>query len=130
MDRVEFGDDRTFFLERRLSRWPALCKVVIDDTGVMGYACGRRGGGLVSVGPMVVKGGGEQAAALLGSVTRAVGGRELLLGVLETNTSALECLESLGFRAAADPPWRMVLGEDIGLGQSPYCYAIGSAAKG
>ena len=54
----------------------------------------------------------------------------LRIGVLETNTKAIELLRSLNMEESPDPPWRMVLGPKGNLGLSDQLYAIGSAAKG
>jgi hypothetical protein len=52
------------------------------------------------------------------------------IGVLETNGRAGDLLRSLGLDEHPAPPWRMVWGDDAGLGAAPELYANGSSAKG
>jgi hypothetical protein len=49
---------------------------------------------------------------------------------LESNQKACDLLRALGFEELPDSPWRMALGTSEDLGNSPLCYAVGSAAKG
>jgi hypothetical protein len=129
MDKQTFGADRTFFLERRLSLYPELCKVLDCNGEISGYIVGRRGLNSVAAGPWVVRPEAPSAAALLESLAAEVQDARISLGVLETNGRALEIIRSLGLVERPDPPWRMVLGSGE-LGTSPQLYAIGSAAKG
>jgi hypothetical protein len=101
-----------------------------QNGSVNGFMSGRRGFEMVTAGPLACEGHRDQAAALVQAVARATGDRRLLVGVLESSAVGIELLSSLGFARGDDPPSRMVLGEDTGLGASPRCLAIGSAAKG
>jgi ribosomal protein S18 acetylase RimI-like enzyme len=129
IDRQAFGADRAFFLQRRLSLYPELCKVLDCNGEISGYIAGRRGLNSISAGPWIVRPEAPSAAALLESLAAEVQDARISLGVLETNGRALEIIRSLGLVERPDPPWRMVRGAGK-LGASPQLYAIGSAAKG
>jgi hypothetical protein len=129
LDREAFGQDRRFFLQRRLALYPALCKVLLRGGTVAGYVMGRAREGLVAIGPWVVRPEVERPADLLESLALETGDR-LGLGVLETNQAAAETLRALGLDERPDPPWRMALGPSRDLGTSPMAYAVGSAATG
>jgi ribosomal protein S18 acetylase RimI-like enzyme len=130
LDCEAFGQDRRFLLERRLTLYPELCKVLVRYGKVTGYVMGRQRPGMVAVGPWVVRSDAERPANLLEGL--APDGDEVSfgLGVLETNQAAAETVRALGFAERADPPWRMALGPSSDLGTSPMAYAIGSPATG
>jgi ribosomal protein S18 acetylase RimI-like enzyme len=130
IDRTAFGADRCFFLERRLSRQPELCRVLEDGGEIAGFIMGRRIDDFVWIGPWVVQPGVERPGDLLESLAAAGGEASLGLGLLETASEAMATVRSFGFAERPDPPWRMVLGPAAQLGASPGCFAIGSAAKG
>jgi ribosomal protein S18 acetylase RimI-like enzyme len=131
LDQAAFGADRRFFLERRLSLQPELCRVLEDGGEIAGFIMGRRIDDFVWIGPWVVRPGVERPGDLLESLAAEAGGEVSLgLGVLETAAEALATVRALGFVERLDPPWRMVLGPAAPLGASPGCFAIGSAAKG
>jgi ribosomal protein S18 acetylase RimI-like enzyme len=130
IDRRAFGADRGFFLRRRLTLYPELCRVVNKNRNVAGFALGRRGQGLVSIGPLVGEQAGVNPAMLLEDIALYAGAVDLRLGILETNTVAVKTAKSLGFAELPNPPWRMVLGSSSNLGASNQCFAIGSPAKG
>lgn len=130
LDRAAFGADRRFFLAWRLRQHPALCQVLELDGEIRGFLIGRDGEGVISAGPWVVQAGVPHPERLLESLAVQAGGRTIGLGVLEANEVATATLRALGFGERANPPWRMVLGSDRGLGTGPMCYAIGSPAKG
>ncbi len=129
IDSQAFGADRTFFLRRRLSLYPELCKVLICNGEISGYIVGRRGWNSVSAGPWLVRPEVPGAAALLESLAAEVPDGRISLGMLEMNRQAVATIRALGLVERPDPPWRMVLGAGE-LGASPQLYAIGSAAKG
>jgi hypothetical protein len=130
MDRRAFGADRRFFLERNLSLYPELGKVIECDGQLTGFIMGRRGNHLVSAGPWIVQPRLQRPSDLLESLAAEVGGAKLRVGLLETNSEAAATLRRLGLTEHPDPPWRMVLGPSNHLGLSNQAYAIGSAAKG
>jgi ribosomal protein S18 acetylase RimI-like enzyme len=132
IDRVAFGADRSFFLERRLALQPGLCRVLEKDGGeIAGFVMAKRIDDFVWIGPWVVRPGVERPGDLLEGLAAAAGGEVALgLGVLETATEAMATVRSFGFAERVDAPWRMALGPSAELGTSPGCFAIGSAAKG
>jgi GNAT superfamily N-acetyltransferase len=136
LDRLAFGADRGFFLERRLAGDPALCKVLEQDGQIAGFMLGRRTEGLVSIGPWVARPEVKRPADLLESLAGEAGEAAIGLGVLETNRAAADTVRALGLAERAAPPWRMALGPSgasenpDALGASPLAYAVGSPAKG
>jgi ribosomal protein S18 acetylase RimI-like enzyme len=129
LDREAFGQDRRFLLERRLTLYPELCKVLLCDGKVAGYVMGRQRPGMVAVGPWVVRPDVERPVDLLESLALEAEDN-LGLGVLETNHAATRAVRALGLVERADPPWRMALGPSSDLGTSPMAYAIGAPATG
>jgi predicted N-acetyltransferase YhbS len=130
LDQEAFGADRSFFLERRWRRFPALSRVLELDGQLAGFALATRVDDLAAVGPWVVRPEVERPAALLESIALAAPGCTLGLGVLESNPAAVLTARALGLSERDDPPLRMVVGPDRGLSSSPMAYAIGSPAKG
>lgn len=130
LDREAFGADRRFFLERNLALYPEFARVIKRRGEVAGFIMGRRGHGVVSAGPWIVRPGLERPADLVESLAAKAGGIKLRLGVLETNTEAVAICRRLGLPEQPGAPWRMVLGPSGRLGLSRLAYAIGSAAKG
>jgi hypothetical protein len=130
LDKGSFGADRSFFLRRRLEFFPELSYVIVHSGRVTGFILGRGGKDWVAAGPWVVEKLVENPVALLNAFALEAGDRPISVGVLDTNQQACELVRSLGFVPRSDSPWRMVLGRPGGLGTSPQCYAVGSAAKG
>jgi ribosomal protein S18 acetylase RimI-like enzyme len=130
LDTQAFGDDRRFFLRRRLAQHPQLCRVMEEQGRINGFIMGRRGPGFFTAGPWVSTSSAGQAAALLHSLTFESGEQAIEVGVLDANSAAVQLLRSLGFVERPDSPWRMLRGEDGTPGLSSLAYAIGSAAKG
>jgi ribosomal protein S18 acetylase RimI-like enzyme len=130
LDRVSFGEDRSFFLQRRLDIYPKLSYVLLQNEGITGYILGREGEDWVSAGPWVVEPDAAHPLELLRAFALEAGNRPISLGILDTNQRACELLLSAGFERFANSPWRMALGASKDVGTSPRCYAIGSAAKG
>jgi ribosomal protein S18 acetylase RimI-like enzyme len=130
LDRQAFGADRGFFLARRLSIFPELSQVLQNDIRIVGFIMGRRGQGWVVAGPRVVAPDVVNPLPLLESLADVVGQVSISIGILSSNTQALETVHSLGFTENPNSPWRMALGPDNDLGASNQCIAVGSAAKG
>jgi len=130
LDRAAFGDDRSFFLQRRLALYPELSKVLETAGRLAGFILGRHGPGWAMAGPWVVQPDVQHPEWLLESLATDAGPATLGVGVLEMNTHAVDILRSSGLAERPECPWRMVLGTD-GVGSaSKQLYAIGSAAKG
>jgi ribosomal protein S18 acetylase RimI-like enzyme len=130
LDQEAFGTDRGFFLQRRLYLYPELSKVLECRGKVVGFILGRRGLDWAAVGPWVVGPGVEDPLHLLQSLALEMEGITTGVGVLETNTAAIQILASCGLAERPACPWRMVLGSEGHVGTSSQLYAIGSAAKG
>ena len=130
LDRVAFGADRSFFLERRLAQNPDLCLVLEDQSGMRGFIMGRRAGESVSAGPWIAAPGSPHPASLLESLACQAGATTLKFGMLGSNPGALASIESFGLDENPASPWRMVLGEPGLPGEPSQIYAIGSPAKG
>jgi hypothetical protein len=130
LDHRSFGADRDFFLRRRLELFPELSYVKMDKGRVSGFILGRGGNDWLAVGPWVVEESVQNPAELLSTFAIEAHHRPISIGILETNPQACEMMQSFGFMARTDSPWRMALGESSDLGTSLNCYAVGSAAKG
>ena len=130
LDRQAFGDERGFFIRRRLERFPQLCKVLVENGRLRGYISGRRGEGFMTAGPWVVAEGVADPLALLLSLAFEASEAVVSIGMLESNTRAVELARRLGLAVRSDSPWRMAHGPDDDLGRSPQCLAGGTAAKG
>jgi len=129
LDRDFFGDDRSFFLRRRLERFPRNCLVAERDGEMRGWIMARPGDNLLAVGPWaaIVP---EEAGPLLEHLASEHGSEAMRVGVLDRNAGAVRLLRSWpGFQEGIHS-WRMVHGPSERLGDHPALYAIGSGAKG
>jgi len=54
IDKELFGDNRDFFLERRITLYPDYCFILDMANKINGYIMARPGSGVVSVGPWVM----------------------------------------------------------------------------
>ena len=130
LDNRSFGADRRFFLRRRFESFPELSYVMADQGLVSGYILGRGGKEWLALGPWVMEEEGENPEVLLNAFALEAKGRNISIGILDTHQKACELVQTSGFIARPDSPWRMALGESINLGTSRRCYAVGSSAKG
>jgi GNAT superfamily N-acetyltransferase len=130
LDKRSFGEDRSFFLRHRLKLYPQLGYVMENKGTVFGFILGRAGPGWLSAGPWVVEEWVTNPLELLYAFAHESNNMPISLGVLDTHQRACTLLQSLGFMAQPDSPWRMALGIAQNLGTSACCYAVGSAAKG
>ncbi len=130
LDQVSFGEDRSFFLQRRMDLFPHLSFVLVEAGQMTGFILGREGPGWTAAGPWVVKADSVSALELLHAFALEAGDRSISLGILAANQRSLQSVQSIGFEPNPDSPWRMALGPSSDLGASPNCLAIGSAAKG
>ena len=129
LDREFFGDDRSFFLRRRLEKFPRLCLLAERDGAIRGWIMARPGDGLLAVGPWAALAPGE-AAPLLEHLASEHGAEALRLGVLDRNSEAVSLLRSWPGLQEGIHSWRMQRGPQEGLGEHAALYAIGSGAKG
>jgi ribosomal protein S18 acetylase RimI-like enzyme len=132
LDRRLFGENRSYFLARRLRLYPDLCHVLSCGGAVAGYIVGRRGEGWQSAGPWVAAESvpPTESVKLLESFAYHLGNLSFGMGVLEANAAAVALVRALGFEERADYCWRMANGPAEDLGMAPGCLAIGSAATG
>ncbi|UCG50808.1 MAG: GNAT family N-acetyltransferase [Candidatus Latescibacterota bacterium] len=130
IDRDLYGDDRGFFLRRRLELFSRLNLVLEIDGRLCGYIMAHPGNGVLSVGPWAVFDCQEKAKLLLEAAASEAGGQPLRIGVLESSTAAVDLIESIGSFEEQTPCWRMGLGPSSAIGGDDRLYAIGSAAKG
>ncbi len=130
LDREAFGADRGFFLRRRLSLHPELSWVAEDHAGIAGFILGYPGDGITAVGPWVAAVRLPRPVEMLIPFRAAARYPCLRIGVLETNAAAVRALRALPGLTEQPPSRRMVLGPSDRLGNSPMCWAVGSAAKG
>lgn len=131
IDRSVFGDNRSYFLERRLQNYPDLCWKLKRNNQIQSYLFSRRGnGGWITVGPWVSLTSAKESMPLLSAFQSVIGNQPFSIGVLETNKQIVQTLVMRGMQPNPDPPVRMVLGYDSGLGQNQGNLAIGSPAKG
>lgn len=130
LDWQAFGDDRSFFLERRWQLFPDLFKVLVVDGDLRGYITGRRVEEFIFAGPWLVAPEVNDPLLLLEGLACEVGEAFIAMGILESNSQAVELARSLGMAERADSPWRMALGPEDDLGRSPQCLTVGTAGKG
>ncbi len=130
LDREAFGADRSFFLKNYFEGWPELGFVHESAGEIKDFLFGKRPFGRVWIGPWVVGDGNEGAASLLVRAGEAAGGLPIHLGVLESNSQAMEVVQSLGITVQSAWLWRMVYGESQELGLSRSCFGICSSALG
>lgn len=130
LDKLYFGADRGFFLKRRFELFPELCIVSTQNKRITGYMMGRSAETWVAAGPWVSEGEGSNPIELLEALAVEADGRSIGVGILDSNSAACMLMRSLGFMAREDSPWRMAMGKSVGLGATPQCMAVGSAAKG
>jgi ribosomal protein S18 acetylase RimI-like enzyme len=130
MDRELFGDNRSFFLRRRVENSPGLCLVSEKEGHLSGWIMARPGDGLLAVGPWAALNGEEDAASLLDYLSNENGSAVFRVGVLEKNVKALQLLRSRFDFQETCHSWFMVRGGSDRLGNHPGLYAIGSGAKG
>ncbi len=137
LDRELFGDDRSFFLRRRLETFPRNCLVAERGGEIRGWIMARPGDGLLAVGPWAAL-APEEAAPLLEQLAGEHGSEALRVGVLETNSEAARLLRAWPGLQEGIHSWRMVRGPapvsggvpGRHLGDHPALYAVGSGAKG
>jgi hypothetical protein len=130
LDRHSFKAERKFFLERRYSLAPQLCKVIEADEGIGGYIMARKGRDVVVVGPWVVTPQVDCPSDLLESLANEADGQKLLVEVLETNRTAAELLCAMGFHELPGSKWRLHYGRWSRIGLSDSLFAIGSSFIG
>jgi len=130
LDKVAFGDDRSFFLRNLWSRFPDYCMVAEQDGALSGFLLAQPGIGLVTAGPWIVDDSMDHPEHLVESLALVTGDNPIRLGVLETNEAAVRALQQLRGFEKTFYCWRMVLGDSDRLGNTKMSYAIGAPGKG
>ncbi len=129
IDGKLFGDDRSFFVRRRMALFPDLC-FVLDNEGIRGYAMGRPGVGLFSVGPFVCQGGDVDPLVLVEGLAMETGGGDMRFCALETCERAVNLFRTGKIFEERNPCWRMACGPYEELRTGVDLLATGSGAKG
>ncbi|MBE0688383.1 MAG: GNAT family N-acetyltransferase [Anaerolineaceae bacterium] len=131
LDQRTFGDDRSFFLQRRWQNYPDLALVWKQNHHISGYLFGRVGsGGWVTVGPWVRLNDQPADLTLLSHLQAKIGNQPFSIGILENRKSIIPQIVMAGMQPQSDPPTRMILGIGNNPGDNDQCCAIGSPAKG
>jgi ribosomal protein S18 acetylase RimI-like enzyme len=130
IDKIAFGADRSYFLEKRLQHWPKACVVLLKEDKIAGFITGRNFSGGVAVGPWIVTDDVESPLSMLEAMAMSSGENVLHMSVLESNAAAVKLLRDLGFKERDDTHLRMVYGKPGTLGQSIKCFAVGALSKG
>jgi GNAT superfamily N-acetyltransferase len=130
IDKELFGDDRSFFLRRRIALFPNLFKVLKIDDEICGYISGQPGNGLTSVGPWALTRNVTSPLELLASLSNEIGDGLMRIGILERNSEAAGLMRSIPTFEEREYCWRMVMGSSAELGMNDSLLAVGSAAKG
>ena len=131
LDKQTFGDDRSFFLNKRWQNYPDLALVWRQNQQIAGYLFGRVGiGGWVTVGPWVNLIDQSDTLTLLSHFQAKIGNQPFSIGILENRKSIIPQIVMAGLQPRTDPPTRMMLGIGNNLGDNDHCFAIGSPAKG
>lgn len=130
LDRQFWGADRRFFLQRRLDLHPALCHVLEREGGIAGFVMARPRNGRLWVGPWVVRPDVAEPERMLGALVVPGTSLQAHAGVLSSNVRACDAFARLAWTAGDHPPWRMVHGTCMGLGDAPGVCANGTSAKG
>ncbi|MAT44962.1 MAG: hypothetical protein CL609_21730 [Anaerolineaceae bacterium] len=131
IDQNVFGENRSFFLKKRIQNYPHLNYYLKNNQGIQSYLFGRQGrGGWITVGPWINLQTAEIGLSLLHHFQYQIGNQPFSMGVLATNQSAVQIIVVNGLMPQPDPPIRMALNTQENLGSSYQNYAIGSPAKG
>ncbi len=117
LDRLWWGQDRSFFVERRWNLYPDLCHVLEENGAIEGYVLARRRGDTLWIGPWCAATHVAAPEALLEAVAQPGVEVQVHAGVLASSTRAVRALDQLEPEQFAAPPWRMVWGSDGALGR-------------
>ncbi len=131
LDKQYFGDDRSFFLQKRWQNYPDLALIWKQNHQIAGYLFGRVGtGGWVTAGPWICLNDLSGDLTLLSHFQAKIGNQPFSIGILENRKSIIPQIVMAGMQPRPDPPIRMKLGMGNNPGDNHQCYAIGSPAKG
>lgn len=131
LDQTIFGDDRSFFLKRRIETYPDLSLVMEVDGVLQSYLLGRVGnGGWVSAGPWIMNPEFQTPLTMLTHFQSIIGNQPFSVGILEPRKPIISKIVLAGMQPTNDPPTRMKFGTGENVGEHPWSLAIGSPAKG
>jgi len=128
IDKMCFGDDRSFFLKRKYKLYPEFCLVIKHDNAIMGYIMAKPGVNVLSVGPFT-NNDPVPVSVLLESLATRARNQIFRIGILE-HSGYIDAVRTLPEFTEQTPCWRMVYGKSDRLGIGPGLVAIGSAASG
>lgn len=130
IDLLHFGGNREDFLQMRFSKHPELSYVLQCENELQGFIMGTYSNqGALRIGPWVMTNNSSSAEQLLGAITAGPSVELLKIGVLETNTTALDILKRYGFKETSFS-WRMLYGNETLASLSNHLYAIGGPDRG
>jgi GNAT superfamily N-acetyltransferase len=129
LDKAAFGSDRSHFLMGRVKGFPDLCYVLLDGYEITGFALGSNRPNTIRIAPWVVAKPNPGSVNLIRAISVKSQGKEVSLGVLDSNRLAARLCRVIGLR---EIPYsiRMARSEERVLPFSEMEYAIGSPAKG
>ncbi len=131
LDHALFGENRSFFLRKRVENYPELAFVKKSDGKIQSYIFGRVGrAGWVTVGPWGTSTKNENYLSMISHFQSKIGNQPFSIGILEPRTSIIKELVLAGMHPRNDPPIRMKLGSGPDLDNHIQSLAIGSPAKG
>jgi len=128
LDKQSFGGDRSHFLNGTLRANPDLCVVLERERRVSAYAFASRRNNIVRLAPLFAR-SPEDAEVLVRELAGRSLGRQLKLGILDTNTEAVSLARRLGL-LEDESSVRMLRSSRKPISMSNLFYAIGSPAKG
>ncbi len=130
LDRIAFGADRSFFLERIFDLYPEYCKVQVSEGNIVGFIFAQKGYQVTSVGPWILTHSTEHPEMLFCNLAMEVKKKDIRVGVLESNPKAVSMMAAMPFMVNKEYCWRMVMGESDFMDQPDQVFGIGSGAKG
>lgn len=131
LDREHFGADRSYFLENLFNNNPGLCFTLENEGEIEGYIMGRGREEFIWIGPWIANPDHMSSAGLLVKrVAFEAEGRDLLMGVLESNQVALKILHDICRVEEFAFSWRMACGDMGRISTSEGELSIGYPAKG
>jgi len=130
LDSLQFGEERYGFLRMRFSKHPELSYVLEFDDELRGFIMGRYNKqGALRIGPWVMDSHIPEAEELLMAIASESSVDLSKIGVLETNTNALDIIKRHGFKETSFS-WRMLYGNETKATLSNHLYAICGADRG
>lgn len=124
-----FGACRKGFLQSLLTHFPKLCRVLEIEGEVVGYIMGSERERSIRIGPWVMIHHSNRTEELLSAFATETNGQLLKIGILESNTKAMQLLQRHNF-VQTSYSWRMLRGPDGDWTLSDHLYAICSPARG